>query len=270
MAEDEDMGALRGDRWRARGRRIVFICGLHRSGTSLLHTCLRTHPGISGFTGTGVCEDEGQHLQTVMSPAKEHGGPGRFAFDPSAHLTETSATNPQETAQQLFEQWSPYWDLNKPLLLEKSPPNLLRTRYLQSLFPEACFVVVTRHPIVTSLAESRRRGYQLHSLLRHWFRAHELLGADLRYVQNVLVIRYEDLCHNSSTTLANVAKFLCIEDRFQPPAIDPSVDKRYKEAWDRWRARPYHGVSARLLATRYERRARAFGYSMKRLPSNLV
>ena len=72
------------------GKTLVFVGGLHRSGTSLLHRCLAEHPDASGFRGTGVPEDEGQHLQSVYRPARAHGGPGRFGFDPGAHLTEES------------------------------------------------------------------------------------------------------------------------------------------------------------------------------------
>jgi hypothetical protein len=47
------------------GERLVFIGGLHRSGTSIVHRCLSDHPDVSGFQSTGVWEDEGQHLQSV-------------------------------------------------------------------------------------------------------------------------------------------------------------------------------------------------------------
>ena len=36
------------------GQRMVFVCGLHRSGTSVVHRCLREHPEVSGFSDTGV------------------------------------------------------------------------------------------------------------------------------------------------------------------------------------------------------------------------
>src|SRR4051812_31203825 len=55
-------------------QRLVFVGGLHRSGTSLVHRCLADHPRASGFRNTGVWEDEGQHLQTVYRPAGSHGG----------------------------------------------------------------------------------------------------------------------------------------------------------------------------------------------------
>ena len=63
--------------------RFVFLAGLHRSGTTLLARLLAAHPEVSGFSGTGVPADEGQHLQTVYPAAKVYGGPGRFGFAPS-------------------------------------------------------------------------------------------------------------------------------------------------------------------------------------------
>lgn len=74
----------------SRETRFLFICGLHRSGTSILHEVLREHNSVVGFQKTGVPEDEGQHLQTVMRRDIEDGGPGFFAFSEEACLTESS------------------------------------------------------------------------------------------------------------------------------------------------------------------------------------
>src|SRR4029453_6608815 len=84
------------------GRTFVFVAGLHRSGTSVLFKCLKEHPAISGFDGTGAIEDEGQLLQTVYPPARVYGGPGRFGFDADAHLTETSSLASAANAFELF------------------------------------------------------------------------------------------------------------------------------------------------------------------------
>jgi hypothetical protein len=81
---------------------FVFVTGLHRSGTSPLHRCLRRHPQISGFENTGVAEDEGQHLQTVLPRGGAYGGPGRFGRHPEAHITETHPLANPETAEALF------------------------------------------------------------------------------------------------------------------------------------------------------------------------
>ena len=50
---------------------LLFVGGLHHSGTTLLTRALRQHPAISGLRGTGVPEDEGQHLQSVIPAAVE-------------------------------------------------------------------------------------------------------------------------------------------------------------------------------------------------------
>ena len=68
------------------GHRIIFVGGLHRSGTSILARSIAAHPSISAFSNTGVPEDEGQHLQTVFQPAYAYGSPGTFAFNPEARL----------------------------------------------------------------------------------------------------------------------------------------------------------------------------------------
>jgi hypothetical protein len=131
---------------------IAFIAGLHRSGTSLVHQILRDHPDVSGFRNTGVPKDEGQHLQTVYPPARSFGGPGRFGFDPGSYLDETSPLCTPAHAERLWREWSPHWDLSRPVLIEKSPPSLLRTRYFQRLFPASRFIVIVRNPIVVAMA----------------------------------------------------------------------------------------------------------------------
>ena len=51
------------------------------------------------------------------------------------------------------------------MLVEKSPPNIVRMRYLQALFPRASFVMILRHPVVVArevdpadLPQVRERG----------------------------------------------------------------------------------------------------------------
>jgi hypothetical protein len=90
--------------------KFVFICGLHRSGTSILHDMLRRHPEVSGFSGTGVPKDEGQHLQSVFPSARYYGGPGRFGFHPEAHMTEDHPLMTASFQAQLLSEWEPYWD----------------------------------------------------------------------------------------------------------------------------------------------------------------
>ena len=73
---------------RAAAPRLLFIGGLHRSGTSLIHRCISSHPQVAGFHDTGVLEDEGQYLQGVYPIGQAHGGPGRVALETRFHQNE--------------------------------------------------------------------------------------------------------------------------------------------------------------------------------------
>ena len=91
-------------------RRYVFICGLHRSGTSVLGRNIARMENCTGFKDTGAIEDEGQFLQDVYPIGKVYGGAGKFGFDPRAHLTEKSSLLTPENAMKLRQSWERYWD----------------------------------------------------------------------------------------------------------------------------------------------------------------
>lgn len=220
---------------------MVFVSGLHRSGTTQLSATLGSNPAISAMADTGAPHDEGQHLQDVYPTARSHGGPGRFAFDPDAHLTEASPIATADNARRLFAEWSRHWDLDRPVLLEKSPPNLIRMRFLQALYPQARFVVIVRHPVVTALATRklattrlmRRTGRTapLALTVRHWFAAHRLLLEDLPSVRSVHVLRWEDLVAEPQRQLAGIARFVGADGQADVPDLDPGVDDKYRREW---------------------------------------
>src|SRR5690242_6170796 len=173
---------------------FVFLGGLHRSGTTLLFRMLREHPAISGFTNNKdanewlAAEDEGQYLQSVYPQAIFWGGPGKFALDPESHLTEQSPLLTTENKAKLATQWFPYWDLSKRYLLEKSPPNVVWTRFLQSAFPHTSFVIIVRHPVAVSLATEKWSPTGFSSLIENWLAAHETFEADRPHLRHVMSI----------------------------------------------------------------------------------
>jgi hypothetical protein len=240
--------------------KFVFLCGLHRSGTSPLFQILREHPDVSGFRDTSVPEDEGQFLQTVFPPAKAFGGAGRFGFAPEAHLTEESGLITAENKERLFGEWSRYWDLSKPFLLEKSPPNLIKTRFLQALFPDSYFIVLTRHPIAVSLATQKWAGVGLQALLEHWLHCHRLFELDRPHLRHVRVIRYEELIHATESELKQIYGFLGVRPQ-SGPALDPAGNDRYFMDWrelsDNGKGRELFGD----IIAKYEEQVKTFGYS---------
>lgn len=219
-------------------QRVVFVGGLHRSGTSPLTRILGLHPAISVFANTGVPEDEGQHLQDVYLPALAHGGPGQFGFDEAAHLTEASELVTAANKHRLVASWSMHWDLSKRLLVEKSPPNLIRGRFLQALFPEASFLMIVRHPVVVSLATAKWAAVTFENLLAHWVHCHKLLLQDAEHLRNLLVVRYEDLTQSTAQSGDDLDRFLqvTVKGLFTPGLFRPGINERYAEALtaDQW------------------------------------
>jgi GNAT superfamily N-acetyltransferase len=248
-------------------RTLVFVGGLHRSGTTPLARCLAAHPRVSGFAATGEKEDEGQHLQSVYPSARQYGGAGRFAHTSLPHLTEGSPLATPENARRLVEGWAPYWDLDRPVLLEKSPPNLVMTRFLQALFPDARFVMMVRHPVVVTLSTHRWRGRTSYAkLLEHWFSAHDRFRADAPHIRNLCVVKYEELVADPPTTLARVGSFLRLDGDVPASSLQTHRSDTYQRQWAALIARaPWQRIAITRLLNRYEERAREYGYSLRDL-----
>jgi len=216
------------------GHTFAFIGGLHRSGTSLLHEMLRAHPKVSGFHRTGVSEDEGQHLQTVFPSAEAFGGPGRFAFDPRARMVEPVGEDTRVLARRLITDWAPHHDLSCQVLIEKSPPNLIRARWFQALFPDTRMILVVRHPVAVALATRKWSDRSLAELLLHWDVAQQLAQADEASLRHVRVVRYEDMVVDPAATVTRLLAFLGVAPVTTPATTLPTVTDRnaaYFKAW---------------------------------------
>lgn len=284
------------------GRKYVFVCGMARSGTSLLGRNIARFEDCTGFKNTGVPEDEGQFLQNVYLTSPSYGGSSRIGFDRRAHRTERFFT--EEKATRLKDSWNRYWDSSKSICIEKTPENLLMTRFLQAAFPNSYFIVTRRHPVPVSMAGQRWK-INMTSLdygFRHWLKCHELFEGDRKYLKRVYELRYEDYVENPEKYHEEIAGFIGttvpeppVEDTFRyvaqwrnPTGLrvpEKGMEKtsaihnwKYLERWRKLLRQSSGREYYRYLARKYEGEFARYGYSLMegeafgegRVISNLV
>lgn len=245
-------------------KKFVFVCGLHRSGTTLLASEIARLDGCSGFYETRVLMDEGQFLQDVYPPDTKVGGVGEFGFSEASHRTEQSPLLTDDNIRRLRDCWRVHWDKDARVCIEKTPSNILATRFLQTCFPGSCFVVVKRHPVAVSLATQKWSRTPVHRLFDHWLRCHEIFEKDKWHLKHVHELSYEEYVSNPVGAMDNIAKFLG-----RPPVeanasqANGSYNEKYLARWrnmvsSSWLTPYYH----RIIDT-YEDRFLGYGYSLK-------
>ena len=144
---------------------MIFVAGSPNSGTSLLRTLVAQAglaEGMDRCAETTRCVHtnvEGQWLlklegQRFVSPVvADVYRPGNL----SNHLTEADAVDADAALVTLWRMWSLYWDMSRAYLVEKSPANVVKLRWLDAIFQPAKrvrFLVTVKSPLTHKGAEA--------------------------------------------------------------------------------------------------------------------
>ena len=184
----------------------LFILGLNNSGTTLLVDLLQSHPA------TRWLPIEGQYLTRALPRPRTYGVPRNFSKRLDIfHWTENADPGPALRAQY---DWSHYYQRRPGILVEKSPPNTLRSRWLQRNFRPSRFLAIIRHPYAVCEGIRRRVGHPIEEAALHWVRSHECLLDDITHLDHCLCLRYEDLCVRPLEHLEMLENFLGLECPF--------------------------------------------------------
>ena len=185
----------------------IFLVGCYNSGTTLLSAMLGQHKDISALP------TEGHFLTDQFVKDYEVGLPRMWSGrEELFRLTEKDAG---PDPMRVKKEWGMRLDLSKPVLLEKSPSNSVRMRWLNHHFRPAYFVCIIRNGYAVSEGIRRkaepkhlRDGWPISMAAYQWHRTYEVIKEDAKYIQNILYIKYEDLVSDPENELNKISDFI--------------------------------------------------------------
>ncbi len=192
---------------RARPEKWLFIVGCYNSGTTLLDQLLGTHPSIT------TLPHEGQYLTDQFVLDYTIGLPRMWVEREDLFRLTEADEGPDP--DRIKKEWAMRLTTKAPIILEKTPANAARTRWLQKHFNNAHFIGLIRDPY--AVAEGIRRkarpvhrpeGWPITMTARQWLRSNQVLREDAEALQRFIWIRYEDLTENPTETLNSILGFL--------------------------------------------------------------
>lgn len=192
-------------------KKWVFLVGCYNSGTTLLSELLSQHPEISALS------TEGHFITDQFVKDYDIGLPRMWVDREDIFCLNENDEGPDVI--RLKKEWAMRLDLSKPVLLEKSPPNSSKTRWLQKNFENAYFVGIVRNGYAVAEGISRKanpkhliNSWPIEKSAHQWARSNEILEKDSKHLERFLWVSYEDLTDDISATLQKITDFVGIKD----------------------------------------------------------
>jgi len=106
------------------------------------------------------------------------------------------------------EVWDRYWDQDKPLLIEKSPPHIIRTTEIMEHFNPVYFLLMVRNPYAHCEGLIRRNKWDAKKAAEFsvWCLRHQANNAN--NLKNVLRLTYEELTGNPASIAQRIQSFI--------------------------------------------------------------
>lgn len=218
---------------RANGPAPVFVCGMFRSGSTLIEQILGRHPDV---TAGGELEIVAAMAASMRDYPAALATADTAAFDAMAtrYLAETRALHPDAT-----------------MLTDKRPDNFLHIGLIKRMFPDARIVHTTRAPLDTMLSvyflyfdDSISYGHHLGDIA-HWFGQYRRLMAHWRtlYPNDIHDIAYDDVVHAPDRTISTLLDFCGLD--WDDAVLSPSSARGTVRTASAWQVRqPLHQRSS--------------------------
>jgi hypothetical protein len=129
------------------------------------------------------------------------------------------------------EVWDGYWDQDKPLLVEKSPPHIIRTRQILEYFEPVYFLLMVRNPYAHCESLIRRR-WDAEEAANFSIRCLRQQAENADNLKNSLVFTYEKLVGYPEVISQEIQSFipqigeLRHTQNFKVHSIDGAVERK--------------------------------------------
>ena len=216
------------------GKTYLFVVGPPHHGTTAVYGLLSTSPMASTLAGHGNWAGEGTWL--LRRDAKETlGGYVRRRWDPAVELDVGEM-------RRVYER---YWNMSRPVLVEKSPPSMMRLKELKAEFktqvggggepPRVKFIFVVRSPCAMRHSETTLRHHKAEADGVDAARDAPLSAVDVGYaaryyvtqMHNLVVhgldgilVRHEDLLMDPDRVAARILSFVPELRTLDPTRVD--------------------------------------------------
>lgn len=104
--------------------------------------------------------------------------------------------------------WESHWDMSRAVLVEKSPPNLIRTPDIVAHFQPVKFVVMVRNPYAHAEGLMRRNGWTVSRAANFAMMCLRAQLDNARMLDDALIITYENLVAEPAAAAAKLSEFL--------------------------------------------------------------
>lgn len=197
-------------------KKWVFIIGCYNSGTTLLEQVLSTHPAMSSL------HDEGLVLTDALLRPEDF--QWRRMWHACEKEMEVEESKAPQIARRVKRHWSHFYDLNKPVLLEKSIANTTRIPFFSRYFDDVYFIHLVRNGYAVAEGIHRKADimqgnprfkeneqYPIDLCARQWARSLELVEQTKAKADHFLEITYEAFTDEPDQVLRQLTDFIGVE-----------------------------------------------------------
>jgi hypothetical protein len=180
----------------------LFAVCPNNSGSTLIAKLLGTSPAVSLLKNSlheGVCVTRARSHMPV-SQKNERG---------NCTINEEKFMNPDNYRwEKIAFCWREQWNMKRPILVEKSPQNLLRTQMMAEAFPNSKFIISLRNPYAFCEGVHRKFGYDHTVAAEHWVKCAQHQIQNIKTLENSIFFTYEELCDRTATTCDKIVRFV--------------------------------------------------------------